>query len=237
MKLGGIIPVLNEWRFMRAVTGQLLQALDRCVILRGNQALSGAPCEISPIPDLDPRVEIVEGNWRSENETRNAGMELLSDCDYVFMVDSDEVLLEEDLDLLRRLCAKDEHRIIGVRLDTYWKSPEYRIDPPEDGLIRMVLRGDVRIEGLRGVQGAVEVADVRCRHLSYVRTDEELREKLRLFSHATDIRPGWYENVWKAWDLNHDLTNLHPVHPPAYRRAIHAPDVALEKVLERWGCR
>src|SRR5438045_2286247 len=100
MKLGAVIPVLNEWRFMPVVTGQLLGHLDRCLILRWNRALSGAPVELSPVPSLDPRVEIIEGNWRSENETRNAGMEYLGDCDYVFMIDSDEVLLDQDLEIL-----------------------------------------------------------------------------------------------------------------------------------------
>jgi glycosyltransferase involved in cell wall biosynthesis len=236
MKLGALIPVLNEWRFVPAVAGQLLGAVDRCVILRGNLALSGAPVEVSPVPELDPRIEIVEGNWQSENETRNAGMDLLSDCDYILMVDSDEILLDEDLQRLRVLCETDKPQVIGVRLHTYWKTPDYRIQPPEDGLIKMVLRKDVRIEGLRGVQSTVTQADVWCRHLSYVRTDEELREKLRLFSHADDIRPHWYERVWKAWDSDQDLEDLHPIHPSAYKRAVYAPDPALEAVLAKWGC-
>jgi len=237
VKLGAAIPVLNEWRFIPAVTGQLLKVVDRLVLVRPCVSQSGVPVELSPIPDLDPKIDIIEGNWPSEATTRNAGMEHLHDCDYVFMVDSDEILLDRDLEELRRLCATRLHRVIAVRLYTYWKTPEYRIDPPESGTIKMVLRKDVRMNGVREVQGEAHTADVWCRHLSYVRTDEELKEKLRLSGHAREFIPGWYDRVWKGWDGNRNLEGLHPVHPQAYLRAIHAPDADLNAVLSRWGSR
>lgn len=239
MKLGAAIPILNEWRFIPAVVGQLLTVCERVVLLRGCRSQSGAPVVVRDdlVPALDPRVEILEGNWQTERETRNAGMEALADCDYVFMVDSDEILLEKDLLRLRDLAAEGRHEVLAVRLFTYWKTPEYRIDPPEEGTIKMVLRKGIRLEGVREVRAPVHTTDVRCRHLSYVRSDEELLEKIRLSGHAHELRPGWYEKVWKEWDRNRDLENLHPVHPAAYRRAIRAEDRELVETLARWGCR
>ncbi len=237
MKLGAAIPVLNEWRFMPAVTGQLLQVCDRLVLMRGFRSQSGAAVEsFVPPPELDSRVEILEGNWASEAETRNAGMEYLDDCDYVVMIDSDEILVDRDLDTLKALCVEQAPQAIAVKLYTYWKTPEYRIDPPEDGTIKMVLRKDVRLHGVREIRAPFVEADVWCRHLSYVRTDDEVREKIRLSGHAREMRRDWYENVWKAWDLNAALENLHPVHPSAYRRAIKVDDPELAKALSRWGC-
>jgi glycosyltransferase involved in cell wall biosynthesis len=237
MKLGAAIPVLNEWRFIPAVAGQLFGVVDRLVLLRPQRSQSGAPVHLTPIPDLDPRIEVLEGNWRSESETRNAGMSALSDCDYVFMVDSDEILLDEDLAKLKDMCLQDQHRVIAVRLYTYWKTARHRIDPPEDGTIKLVLRKDVRIHGVREVAEPAHTADVFCHHLSYVRTDDELREKIRLSGHAPEILPDWYDKVWKAWDENPDLENLHPVHPQAYRRAIREVGSGVEDVLTRWNCR
>jgi glycosyltransferase involved in cell wall biosynthesis len=235
-KLGAAIPVLNEWRFMPAVIGQMLKFVDRCVIMRPSRSQSGAIVSLSKIPDLDPRVDVLEGNWRSEAETRNAGMDYLEDCDYVFMIDSDEILLDEDLETLQALCEQAAHPVISVKLHTYWKTPDYVIDPPEDGTIKMVLRKDVRLYGVREVRGPVHPSDVYCHHLSYVRSDDEVREKIRLSGHASEIRPDWYERVWKAWDKNPDLENLHPVHPPAYRRAVPRADLRMKGVLEEWGC-
>jgi hypothetical protein len=236
MKLGAVIPVLNEWRFMQAVTGQLFKVVDECVIVRPTRSQSGAPVERSSVPDLDPRINLLEGNWCSEEATRNAGLEYLRDCDYVFLVDSDEILLDRDLETLRVLCETNRHRVIAVRLLTYWKTPEYRIEPPEGGTIKMVLRSDVRIQGVREVAESAYTADVWCRHLSYVRTDCEIREKIRLSGHSREILSEWYERVWRTWDANPDLEDLHPVHPSAYRRAIHEPDFELNETLKRWGC-
>src|SRR5581483_11022267 len=203
---------------------------------RPTRSQSGAPVELSPVPELGPKVDILEGNWKTEADTRNAGLDCLDDCGYTFVVDSDEILLDRDLEELVRLCRSGEHDVISVRLYTYWKNSGYRIDPPEDGSIKLVLRKGVRIQGVREVQGAAHPTDIRCRHLSYVRTDEELREKLRLSGHSREFLPEWYERVWRAWDLNPGLENLHPVHPKAYRRAVAVEDTELQEVLEAWGC-
>jgi hypothetical protein len=218
------------------VAGQLLGLVDRLVIVRPTISQSGAPVELSPIPSLDPRVDVLEGNWTTEAATRNAGMEYLSDCDYIFLVDSDEILLDQDLGELSRLCGSGDHSVIAVRLYTYWKSSSYVIDPPESGTIKMVLRRDIRMNGVREVNVPVHSTDVYCHHLSYVRTDTEVREKIRLSGHAREIRPDWYDRVWKAWDTNPHLENLHPVHPSAYRRASPVRDESVKKVLEKWGC-
>jgi len=236
LKLGAAIPVLNEWRFMPAVLGQVLKVVDRCVIMRPSRSQSGAPVTLSEVPDLDPCVDVLEGNWHSESETRNAGMEYLDDCDYVIMIDSDEILLDDDLLTLRDLCTGRSHPVISVRLYTYWKTPDYVIDPPEGGTIKMVLRKDVRMFGVREVRAPVHESNVYCHHLSYVRTDDEVREKIRLSGHSGEIRSDWYESVWKEWDRNPNLQNLHPVHPTAYRRAVPRPDVKMKSVLEYWGC-
>ena len=236
MNLYAAIPVLNEWRFVPAVVGQLLKVVERCVILRPSRSQSGEPVDLLPVPELDPRVDILEANWDSESATRNAGMEYYPDADYVFLVDSDEILLDQDLERLRDLCRSGDHRVIAVRLYTYWKSPQWRIDPPEDGSIKMILRKDVRMTGVREVREPFHQTDIWCRHLSYVRSDEEVLEKIRLSGHSREIRSDWYDRVWKEWDRNPDLQELHPVHPRAYRRAVRIEDTALGKVLKAWKC-
>lgn len=190
-----------------------------------------------PVPRLDPRVEILEGAWPGEAETRNAGIQFLSDCEYIIGIDTDEIFSEEDLAKIADVCREDSPEVVSVPLHTYWKTPQYRIDPPEPGVIPLVLRRDRKYQGLRGVSGKARVLDAHCHHLSYVRSDLELEEKLRTWGHARDLVPGWYEKVWKAWDADHGLENLHPVHPVAYARAIECPDREVAQILERWGCR
>jgi hypothetical protein len=62
-----------------------------------------------------------------------------------------------------------------------------------------------------------------CHHLSYARNNDELQLKLSSFSHAAEVLPGWYENVWLRWDEDPDMRDLHPTHPSCYARAIEQP--------------
>lgn len=238
MRFGALIPCLNEWRFLPAVVGQLLKATDRCAIIRSRRSFSGASAALDPLPPFDPRVEVLEGEWANAHATRNAGLDALSDCDYVFTIDSDEILLDGDLDQLRALCGRNQYHAIGSRLYTYWKTPEYRIDPPEVLVALMAVRPSVRfVNDRRIVDGEMVYArNVWCQHLSYVRTDDEMRDKLRLFPHAHEVVPGWFERVWRAWDENKRMTNLHPTHPANYYRAVYDPNPELMRVLAKFGC-
>lgn len=238
MRFGAAIPVMNEWRFLPAVLGQLLKVCDRVVLLRGRRSLSGAPATLSPAPPLDRRVELVTGSWSSEHATRNAGMEFLSDCDYVFVVDSDEIVPDRSLRQLMLGCEKG-FRSLTCQFYTYWKTPEWRIDPPEDIAAPVVIRQDVRFERLRMFSGEHARMTGPCvHHLSYVRTDDEMREKLRLFGHAAEVVSGWYDRVWRGWDEDKAMEDLHPTHPPAFRRAVRVDGKnEVAEILAAYGVR
>jgi len=236
MKFGAAIICANEWRFMPTVVGQLLKFCARVVILRGQNSLSGAPLILGPTPKLDPRVEmIVTGTWQSEHDTRNEGMEILSDCDYIFTIDSDEVFSDRSLDFLTNVVETTHPRAILGGCHTYWKTVDWRIDPPELLMAPVLLHKDVRFSYLRMFPGEYQfLRQYLFHHLSYVRTDEECKEKLRLFGHASEVIPGWYENVWRAWDSNHALEDLHPTHPAAYKRAVPS-DGSVKTILDAYG--
>lgn len=241
MKLGAVIPVLNEWRFLPAVVGQLAKVCDRVLVLRSDKSLSGAAAELSAVPASFPdKADLICGQWDSEHAIRNAGMDALDDCDYVLSVDTDEILPDDGLAAIKRGIAVGSRAVV-CRLYTYWKTIGYRIDPPEQLFAPVAVRRDTRFKYLRQVNirpgEAVLVDRYAMHHLSYVRTDEEMLEKLRLFGHAKEIVPGWYDKIWKAWDQNRELENLHPTHPSAYRRAVadfkHGAEI--ERILAEHG--
>lgn len=241
MKYGAVVPVLNDLRWVRAVTGQLLKSADRVVVLRSPVAHSGAGLvDLAPMCELDPRVEFVLGNWASEAETRNHGQDMMADCDYVFTLDADEIMSTAALDVIKKQCAASSPRVVCARFYTYWKTPEYAISPPEAWAMPVALRKDVRY--MPGFSRVTEKGEVLSgnqflvHHLSYVRTDAEMKEKLATFSHSVEVVPHWYDRVWKAWDDDHYLENLHPTHPTAYARAVKAPNARLSQILDEFGC-
>lgn len=243
MKLGAAIPVLNEWRFLPAVAGQLLKVCDRVVVLRNEKAFAGAKVKVklSPPPPLDPRIEIVQGRWESElgeteGITRNMGMEHLSDCDFVFTVDSDEIFTVDALKEIATLGNRGHHAI-ACFLHTYWKSPRFEIDPPERICATVLLRRDMRFRHMRVLNGEPHILRKQLmHHLSFVRTDEEVKEKLRTYGHAHQIPDTWFEKVWKQWDRDQTIENLNPVRRTSFHRAVPARDAEMiQAILDEHG--
>ncbi len=248
MRFGAAIPVLNEWRFLPAVVGQLLKGgVERVFILRNTRAFSGAPAILAPIPKaihmlgMDTRVTIVEGDWPSEHDTRNYGMEKLAQLGmgYVFTVDADEIFSVEALTVLKRAVELNTFRSLACRFKTYWKSIDYQIDPPEVLVATVLVHRDQRFERLRMFEGEqTAINQFAMHHLSYVRTDEEMRQKIATYGHADEVMEGWFESVWKKWDEDRAMENLHPTHPIAMRSAMrsHPGDRArLQTMLREHG--
>ena len=67
--------------------------------------------------------------------------------------------------------------------------------------------------------------------MSYARTDEQIRRKISSFSHSHQVRIGWFENTWKAWDNDHSITDLCPYNPGVFHRAVPVPPEVLPQVL------
>ena len=54
----------------------------------------------------------------------------------------------------------------------------------------------------RAREAIIPIESAAIHHMSYARTDEQIRRKITTFSHAHQVVPGWFENVWKRWDDN-----------------------------------
>jgi len=193
------------------------------------------------LPDPAGKLRVVRGSWPDEATQRNAGMQFLADAglDYCLVVDADEIHDPAQLCRVMQL-ARESPRVECWRMQclTYWKSSNYRVDPPEPFAAAVVVRvGTVRFvenrvcESHFGTEVPAEVGVFH--HMSYARTDEYLFRKIATFSHAHQVVPGWFENVWRRWDGDHTLENLHPCWPAAYRRVVEQPYDALPPALRR----
>lgn len=246
MKFGAAIICLNEWRFINAVAGQLFKVCDRVVLLRNNRSLSGAPVILTSVPkDLNPKIEIcnlsVGGIAKDdlkirertvEADLRNTGMEILSDCDHIFTIDSDEIIPDWALIRLRDTAARG-HRAVACHFRTYWKSPHYEIQPPDRIPAVVILQRGTRFQYMRVLEGDPHVLNEQLvYHLSYVRSDDEVMEKIRLYAHAHQIsHRRWFDNVWKVWDSCKTLQNLHPVRPTSFGEALQVDSSELLRIL------
>lgn len=237
-RFGAIVVVANEFRFLDAVIGQLFKVCDRVALVRSTLTFAepGRPRKLDPLPDaLDPRVEVVQGPW-AEGEARNAGIDFVGrDCDYVFTFDSDEIASVENLERLKHHIARG-HRAVACYLETYWKTSQWKIDPPDRIPAAVIVRRDVRFRHMRVLDLEPNIVGERLvHHLSYVRTDEEVTEKLRTYAHAHQIFDTWFEQIWKKWDDDNTLMNLHPINRSSFRRAVRVQSPDLQVILKEHG--
>jgi len=238
--------VYDDERWLPFMIESIYSEVGAIYFLVGDEPWNGSPTSnvrtlqaIAAYPDPERKIQIVRGGWSSETEQRVAGLELVREAGfaYCFVVDADEIY---DPFFLRRMmsaaASKPQVGCFYMTWFTYWKSEKYRIDPPEHYKPPVFLRCDLgqfveRRHATAPVVAVIPPALGICHHMSYARTNEELQKKLASFSHAHEILPNWYENVWLAWDKNPELENLHPIYPESYKRAIPVTRESLPPVL------
>lgn len=194
---------------------------------------------INNLADPDRKVQLIRDDWGDQVAQRNFSLAqaIVDGFQYGMIVDADEIYESEQLwEMLRYAVSRPEVDCWHAKWLTYWKSPQFRIDPiePYDPpvLVKLGSCGFVETRNPQGEKHELIPPSLGlCHHMSYARPDELIQRKIASISAAPQIRPEWYEEVWKAWDTNHELTDLHPVNPPFYKRAVPQPAQSLPAVL------
>jgi glycosyltransferase involved in cell wall biosynthesis len=168
-------------------------------------------------------AEVILGDWPNEELHRQTALQVMRERGYSFVLtpDGDEVIEPFLLDALLRIAKEDLADRVLCSFDTYWKSAEYVIRPREGIRPLMLVNLDrahhVHCRDYAGGRALVlgpEYGVVH--HLSYAGPDERIRRKLSTWGHKNEVLDGWYSRVWKGWNEDKLMRDLHPTHPPAY---------------------
>jgi glycosyltransferase involved in cell wall biosynthesis len=244
----GLCCVYDDPTWLAQMIESVYENVGAIFFLIGDRPWNGAPSDntrtvqiIRSFPDPERKLKLVTGSWTNETDQRNAGLALIAEAGYpfCFIVDADE--LYDPVELTRMQTVASTRPDIGcwyMSWWTYWKSERFRIDPPEgytpSVFVRCQLgtfRENRHVAAALHAQLPPQVG--MCHHMSYARSNEEILRKITTFSHSHEIRPGWYEEVWLAWDKNPQMQNIHPCYPDAYRRAVPQPVERLPPVLRK----
>lgn len=238
--------VYDDVRWLEPSAASVYDSVDRIFFLisdtpwHGNKGSNSTAVEaVKNLPDPEGKLGLIEGSWASETEQRNSGLQMLRDegFEYCFVLDADEVY---DRGGLKRLFefAFEERYVPAwrIRMWTYWKTKEFRVDPPEPYQPVVLVRADcTQFTDKREItpNPSRNIPENICmmHHLSYARSNEEVLRKITTFSHVDQVVSGWYENVWKGWDRNPELQNLHPCWPECYRSVRRVSEEELPEVL------
>lgn len=180
--------------------------------------------------------EVITDTWPGQAEQFNTGLSILQDygVDWALIVDADEFYTPVDIGrLVGQIRTTEYDAIYASHMNVYWRTPEHLILPEQYDYPIIAVRTNKRFLNKRHVDNSVTTTgthrDLVMHHMSYVRTNEQMKKKIETFEHSHEFnKEAWYKNVWLPW--NKDSRNLHPVVPTQFQGVIYKP--APEEVLE-----
>ncbi|MEK6883072.1 MAG: hypothetical protein AABY22_25835, partial [Nanoarchaeota archaeon] len=191
-------------------------------------------------PYISNKVILVKGKWKTEAEQRNECLDTLRECDYVFIVDDDEMWTSEQIHRMKDFILKHPgYTVFNSSWNTRFKNINWRVDPREPFKPVVVIQqkaGNIKTsKGIRFKENRIidnsnknawsclipeDVLIIE--HFSYVRSqDVTIKEKIKTFSHANEVINGtsfFYEEIYLQATL--DSHFLHPTVPECYRGLI-----------------
>ena len=197
---------------------------------------------IESLDDPESKITLVQGAWKSQIEQRNFTIAQASfdGYDYGLINDSDEVYENRELtSMIDYAVSKPDVHVWLMHWFTYWKTTQFVISPVENYRPPMILKlgtcGFVETRNLGTSNYQTIPAEVgMCHHMSFARSDQEMLAKMKFFA-PENILQGWFHNVWKRWDQDPKLENLHPVNPSQFKRAIEQNEELLPRALREYN--
>ncbi len=230
-----VAAVTNAFRCARWLPGAVKQfenaGIDHLILCNSTSWNGGlANDEETMDAAVETGAEVVFGDWRSAKDQFNYALELFENrrCDWALLVDADERWTAEGVRALIRDMETTDYSVIRPASEVrYWRTPYWTIEPaPTYDRAYVAFRTHLRVKNIRW-PGSARWKDcpATLHHFSYVRTDEEMLDKItanddyRDRDHEKLLR--WYRERWLGWTP--EMTNLHPVHPSQFVRAVYAP--------------
>jgi hypothetical protein len=225
MKYAALILAYNESTLLKACLKQFPPWVEKILVLVSQSPwkgfrVPGAGVSVDVCKaQTDPRIEWVTLNWRTEQEQRNWGLGRLYGFDWVLILDADEYYTQSDWGKIRRLDNESDTVAITKTMKTYWKTPEWEFYPEDSHKPVVAIRPNKATffdkRDAPHDHPRIELPIV-LHHFSWVRTDEEVKQKIQNWMHADDFDgDAWYKTKWKDW--NENVKNIHP-----YKEGIEA---------------
>lgn len=160
---------------------------------------------------------------------RNLGLALLQGLgiDMAFIVDTDEYYPTKTLEAYKEFIGREESESYKARMLVSFRRPHWTVPCPRDSGSVIAIRTDKRMKKIRSYEGPCMMIPDELgviHHISYARSPKKIQEKIVSFSHADEVIPGWYDEVFlPCSETSH---NVHPTVPEAW------PDIKVVELPE-----
>lgn len=129
----------------------------------------------SLIAERFSNTTVHSGENLDQHDVLNAGVSSLSDCDYIFISDADELITRADKEKI--LSAVSGKGAVKCPLIDYTRDYTHRF-PQRDHQAVVIVRPDMRFYDVRCLSGAIESIDVFIHHFGYVYDGDEIAWKI-----------------------------------------------------------
>ena len=227
MKLALCSVAMNEQDIIGAHIKNWQGLVDKHLILVSKTSWEGSETQTDRTVEIARGMgcEVIEDTWKNEAEQRTFGLRVLEDYDFVLIVDPDEFYtkadqkklidrLQKPIDYLNRDTRK-QPVFVTKNMVTYWKTLDYVFDPPDSHKPIIAVDPkrayfiDKREVANIGIDSPSinnrQVVDITIHHLSWVKTDAKVKEKINSYSHKNDIQDTWFNEVWSKWTPGSDM--------------------------------
>lgn len=253
VRFGVEIVALNNTDYIEAIINMFKPFVDQIAVLAGKTSWKGNVKSTGEVAEIvkkyaDDKVELVEGNWKTEVDQRNEGLERLKICDYVLIVDDDEMWGSDNIHKIQDYILQHAgYTVFMASWNTRFKKLNWRVEPrePFKPVIAINNRKGLRFGFARLIADSPQAANILIpekiaviEHFSYVRSEpHKIKEKIQTFSHANEIINGidfWYEQIYLQADL--DSKYLHPTSVECYDHLIEDElDSEIEDLLKKYS--
>ncbi len=258
--------IYDDDQYLNLALEPVLKYCDRVLILCNTHPFNVVPgkkydnsatlLKLQKLAQDEPKIIVESGNWNTEEEERNYGVQRALQLGYTYslIVDTDEIYDSANLCRLTQILENNEQENMGYHIfhaswSTYWgNNPLYVIEPIESFQPVIVVRNkNAKFVHLRHVVpmmfGKPQLDDrlgrvvlpkdiVTLHHLSYARSDEFIKRKCEESGHSQngDLMKDWYESVWLKWTP--ESVNIHPIDPGQYAKAVKVDLTKLPESLQ-----
>ena len=223
LKYAAYVIAYNEPRYIIPHLKQYPEWIEKIIVCVSTKPWFGEQSEgnlkMMDLLDLhdDPRVVVVKKHWNKEHDQRNWGAAMLYDYSWAITLDPDEFLTPEGWEKLKySLDATLGDVAIAQRMTTYWKDCHTIWDEKTTHrpIIAMKPKKSTFWEKRETIETDRIEVPVEMHHLSWVKSDQEVKEKIANYSHSVDFDINrWYEDVWLKWQPG--MFGLMPLKFPA----------------------
>jgi len=185
-------------------------------------------------------IRCIEGEWKDDTECSTALLKELQTqgLTHALLMEPENVLAAQDLVRIMKFVAT--HPDVGqflTRCQDYWKSPTYRIDPPDPEPRVLISRITERTRNV--APGKTNEAPVIVlpeaagflHRFTFASPTKIVTGRVAAMRITPGVRQRWESEVWQNWNGQREKRNLHPVSPDRFRAAQRINLISLPQSL------